>query len=114
MQEQAQIIQDTVPGDTQLKGHKQTWPFLNIHDERGQTDIKPFIPPQKHRSNNRRQLVIHSKNKHFWQDQHQEILGMCQTQRSISINTIRDAARGQRGIWGSADYFTLMGGGLEL
>lgn len=24
MQEQEEIIQDTVPGDTQLKGHKQT------------------------------------------------------------------------------------------
>lgn len=46
MQEQAQIIQDTVPGDTQLNGHKQTWPFLNVH-QRGQTDINPFIPPPK-------------------------------------------------------------------
>lgn len=39
---------------------------------------------------------------------------MCQTQGSISINTVRDAARGQRGIRGSAEDSTLMGGGWEL
>lgn len=43
--------------------------------------------------------MIHwGKKKYFWQDHHQEILGMCQAQGSISINTTRDAARGQRGI----------------
>lgn len=42
--------------------------------------------------------MIHSKNKYIWQDQHQEMLGICQMQGSISINTIMDAARGQRGI----------------
>lgn len=42
--------------------------------------------------------MSHSNNKYMWQDQHQEILGACQTQGSISINTIMDAARGQRGI----------------
>lgn len=42
--------------------------------------------------------MSHSNNKYMWQDQHQEMLGACQTQGSISINAIMDAARGQRGI----------------
>lgn len=105
-------------GTQSSKGQEKTWPFLNIQDKRGQTDVNLFIPTKKkkkkNQSNNRRQLMSHSKNKYMWQDQHQEILGVCQTQGSISINTIMDAARGQRGIWGSAEYFTLMGGGWEL
>lgn len=44
----------------------------------------------------------------------QGILAVCQTEGSIAINTIMHAVRGQQGICGSAEYFIMMGGRLEL
>lgn len=52
--------------------------------------------------------MSHSKNKYIWQDQHQEILGTCQTRGSISINATVDAAGGTAGDLRLCRDFTLM------
>lgn len=75
---------------------------------------KTFSETQNLWSNNRRRLVIQCKNKYISQEYHQVILAVCQAEGSIAINTIMHAVRGQQEIWGSADYFIMMGAGLEL
>lgn len=47
MQKKAEIIQDTVPGDTHAAQRTQTRPFPNVRTQTGKTDIKPFYPPEK-------------------------------------------------------------------